>query len=600
MAKSLPKRSQVKEADKWKIEDLFASDNIWKEEYETVRELVKKLSGYRGRLGQSSQVLKEFLELYETISNRMERIYVYAHQKYHEDTGNGIYQGLADMASRLGVFVESAGAFAVPEILSIPKETLSSFLKDQSLRSFGRYLEEIIRKKPHTLDAQMEELLADAGEMAEAPSNIFSMFDNADIKFPIITDEKGNQVEITHGRYMKFLQSNDRRVRKDAFMGLYETYHKFRNTLAAAFSANIKKEIFYARARRYGSTLENALDGGNIPVDVYFNLLEAVHDSLPLMYRYVALRKKALKLPELHMYDLYTPMVTDVDMGVPFEEAKAIVAQALKPLGKEYGEVLQTGFSNGWIDVYENEGKRSGAYSWGAYGTHPYVMLNFQETLQETFTLAHEMGHAIHSWYSDKNQSFFNAGYQIFVAEVASTVNEALLMQDLLKKTEDKKKKAYLLNYHLEQFRTTLFRQAMFAEFEQKVHHMAEEGETLTADTLCRIYSQLNQLYFGNDIVVDPEIAMEWARIPHFYTPFYVYQYATGYSAAIALSKKILEEGPKAVEPYIHEFLSGGCSRDPIDLLKAAGVDMTTKKPVEEALKVFGALLDELEALLLD
>lgn len=445
---------------------------------------------------------------------------------------------------------------------------------------------------------EMEELLASGREVLEGAGNIFSMFNNADVKFPAIKGENGENIEITHGRFIQLLQQKNRRIRKDAFQSLYSVYESYRNTLAATFSTNVKQDIFYARARKYPSSLAMKLDQSDIPEAVYYNLISVVHENLPLLHHYMDMRKRALGVEELHMYDLYVPIVED-DMGrIDYETAKEMVLEGLKPLGEEYQSILKEGFENRWIDVYENIGKRSGAYSWGAYGTHPYVLLNHQDNLNSVFTLAHEMGHAIHSYYSDKNQPIICAGYQIFVAEVASTCNEALLIHDLLEKTKDKGRKAFLLNYYLEQFRTTLFRQTMFAEFEMITHQLAENKEPLSAEKLCEIYHDLNVKYFGEQVVVDKEIDMEWARIPHFYTSFYVYQYATGYSAAIALSARILKEGETAVRDYVEKFLSGGGSKDPISLLKGAGVDMSKKEPIQEALHVFSDLLDQMEEVL--
>jgi len=595
---TLQKRSEVDKRFTWAIEDLYSSDDLWQQEYDQIKEMLPKAMEYQGRLSKSADLLYGFLQLSDEISKLLERVYVYANQKYHEDTGNATYQDLSNKANALAVQVGSVLSFATPEILSIPVETLSGFRQEvEELKIYDFYLMDILRLKPHILSAEMEEILADAGEMADAPSNIFSMFNNADIKFPEIKDENGEDVRITHGRFIRLLESPDRRVRREAFQGLYSTYKSFQNTLAASFSSNVKQEAFFSKARQYPSTLEKALDAGNIPVDVYTNLINAVHDNMHLMYRYVKLRKKLLGLDELHMYDLYTPLVSDVDMKVPFEEAKKLVAKGLEPLGEDYQRILKEGFDNRWIDVYENENKRSGAYSWGAYGTHPYVLLNYNDTLDNVFTLAHEMGHAIHSYYSDKEQPYIYAGYKIFVAEVASTCNEALLIDYMLKNTNDKKEKAYLINHFLDKFKGTLYRQTMFAEFEMITHRMVENGESLTAENLCKIYHDLNALYYGDDVVIDPEIAMEWARIPHFYTAFYVYQYATGYSAAIALSRRILNEGKPAVDDYIR-FLSSGSSNYPIELLKSAGVDMSTKEPVNQALKLFEELLDQMEELM--
>jgi oligoendopeptidase F len=595
--KNLPKRSEVDHKFTWAIEDLYASDDLWQKEYEKLKELLPKAMEYQGRLSKSGDILLSFLKLSDEIGMLLERVYVYANQKYHEDTSNAVYQDLSNKANALSVQVNSALSFATPEILTIPEDVIAGFrYETEELKLYDFYLKDILRLKPHILSGELEELLANAGEMADAPSNIFTMFNNADIKFPEMKDEDGELVKITHGRYGQLLESSDRRVRREAFEGVYATYGSFRNTLAASFSSNVKQEVFFAKTRKYGSTLERALDAANIPVEVYKNLIAAVHENMGLMHRYVSLRKKLLGVEELHMYDLYTPLVSDMKMDIPFEEAKKIVGKGLEPLGEDYQRILNEGYHHRWIDVYENENKRSGAYSWGAYGTHPYVLLNYNDSLNNVFTLAHEMGHAIHSYYSDKTQPFIYAGYKTFVAEVASTCNEALLIDHMLKNTEDKKQKAYLINHFLEKFKGTLYRQTMFAEFEMITHKMVEDGESLTADALCRVYHDLNVAYFGNDIVIDPEIDMEWARIPHFYTAFYVYQYATGYSAAIALSRRILNEGAPAVEDYI-KFLSGGSSNYPIELLKGAGVDMNTKEPVNEALQLFSELLDQMEEL---
>lgn len=593
------KRNEIENRHKWAIEDLFQNDNAWKEEYDLTKELISKVNSYQNRLSESAVTLLEFCKLEDEISLHFERVYVYANQKYHEDTSISTYQAYSNQASALAVQMNSALSFVIPEILMIAEETLKNYIdSNQELKKYEFALKEIIRQKPHVLSAEMEDLIANTGEMAEAPGNIFSMFNNADIKFPEIEDENGDMIEITHGRYGTLMESSNRRVRKDAFCGLYSIYSKFKNTLAATYSANVKQEAFLSQIRKYPSSLEAHLDHSNIPSEVYTNLIDVVHENLHYMHRYVSLRKKLLGLDELHMYDLSTPIVKDLNMKISYDEAKDMVYKGLAPLGENYLSILKEGFDNKWIDVYENEGKRSGAYSWGAYGTHPYVLLNYQDNLRNVFTLAHEMGHAIHSYLSDKALPIRYAGYKIFVAEVASTCNESLLMEYLLNKTEDKKERAYLINYFLEQFRSTLYRQTMFAEFELITHQKSLDGEALTAKCLSRIYHDLNVLYFGSDIVVDPEIDMEWARIPHFYNAFYVYQYATGYSAAIALSKKILKDGQPAVEDYINKFLSGGSSDYPIELLKKAGVDMSTKEPVSQALALFGELLDEMESLL--
>ncbi len=590
-------REEIPAEAKWAIEDLYKNDDEWEADFTRLKEHLPELSAYEGRLGESAQTLLSMQRLCDKMNMLAEKVYVYANQRLHENTDNAVYQNLASRAQSLLVEMSERTSYIEPEIMELPEGTIEKYLQENGeLRVYGQYFENMIRQKAHVLPGEMEKLLASAGELAESPKDIFSMFNNADIRFPKITGEDDTDVEVTHGRFISLLQSKDQRVRKDAFEALYGVYEKFRNTLAATYRANVKQEVFFARARRYGSDLEAALDGSHIPVSVYDNLIHVVHEHLPLMHRYVKIRKKLLGLDELHMYDLYTPMTENSGEHFSFEDAKKTVLEGLAPMGEGYLSHLKDGFEHGWIDVYENQGKRSGAYSWGAYGTHPYVLLNYQGTLNDVFTLAHEMGHALHSWYSDETQPYIYAGYRIFVAEVASTCNEALLIHHLLKKAKDPKNKAYLINYFLEQFRTTLYRQTMFAEFEKITHGLQEAGEALTAERLCSIYYDLNKAYFGEDICIDRQIEMEWARIPHFYTPFYVYQYATGFSAAIALSGKILREGEAAVEQY-KKFLKGGSSMYPLELLRLAGVDMEQKKPVEDALQVFSEYLDEMERL---
>jgi oligoendopeptidase F len=599
MGKSkLPLRNEVTQNFKWKLEDLYDNTEAWKQDYDKLKASISKISSFKDNIGKSSDSLLECLKFNDEISKITEKVYVYANMKLHEDTSNALYQGLADQAQSLMVNLSSASSFIIPEILSIEDKTLAQFIaSNNELNVYTQYLNNITRQKSHVLSPQIEEILAQAGDIADAADNIFSMFNNADIKFADIKDEQGNDVELTKGRYVSFLESNDARVRHDAFEALYSSYSSQKNTLAATFSANVKKDSFFAKVRKYSSSLEAALDNSNIPMDVYTNLIDTVHKNMPIMHRYVSVRKKLLGLDELHMYDLYAPMVKDVDMKFSYDMAKQKVVEGLSPMGEEYLSILKSGYENGWIDVYENQGKRSGAYSWGAYGTHPYVLLNHEDNLNSVFTLAHEMGHAMHSYYSDATQPYIYAGYKIFVAEVASTVNEALLMDYMIKNTDEKYKKAYLINHFLEQFRGTLFRQTMFAEFEMITHNMVEQGEALTVEALCSIYHKLNETYFGSGITIDAAIDMEWARIPHFYNAFYVYQYATGYSAAIALSQKIIKEGKPAVDAYT-SFLKGGSSDYPINLLKKAGVDMTTAEPIEKALKVFEQLLDQIETLL--
>lgn len=598
--RKLNTREEADARCKWAIEDLYKNDEDWKRDYELLKSRIPELTKFRGRLGESAEVLLSMQKLSDELNQLLEKVYVYANQRLHENTDNSTYQNLASQAQGLLVELSESLSFVEPELMELPDGIIETFLdENEELSVYRQYFENIIRQKKHVLPTEQEQLLAAMGEVAESPKDIFSMFNNADIRFPEITGEDGHPVQVTHGRYMSLMQSRNRQVRKDAFEAMYGVYGDWRNTLAAMYRANVKQEAFLAKAHKYTSDLEAALDGSHIPVKVYEQLIEAVHESMPLMYRYMKLRKKLLGVEELHMYDLYVPVIEQDHSEIPFEQAKKTVLEGLAPMGEEYLHLLREGFDHGWIDVYENQGKRTGAYSWGAYGTHPYVLLNYQGTLHDVFTLAHEMGHALHSWYSDEHQPYIYAGYRIFVAEVASTCNEALLIHYLMeqsKKAGGRKKTMYLMNYFLEQFRTTLFRQTMFAEFEKITHGLQEQGETLTADRLCEIYYDLNKLYFGEEICVDQEIAMEWARIPHFYTPFYVYQYATGFSAAIALSKQILEQGASAVEQY-KKFLKGGSSMYPLELLKMAGVDMEQKAPVQDALAVFAQYLDEMERL---
>lgn len=582
------KRDEISDEYKWNLEDMFASDELWEEEYEQTKELCNKIASYQGKLTESVATLLAYFQDTDEANYHLERIYVYANERYHQDTAVSQYQGYASRADSLMVMAESSSAFAEPEILEVSEETIDAFYKEQpELLKYQRAIDEILRKKAHTLSKEEEKILADAGEIAVGPENIFSMFNNADIRFPAIKDTEGNELPVSHGTFIQLMENKDRNIRKQAFESMYHTYQQFGNTVASIFTSHLKQEHFFAKTKKYDSVRAMHLDQGNIPEGVYDNLIETVHKHLPAMHRYMAERKKLLGVEELHMYDLYTPLIDDYDKKYTYEEAKETVLKGLAPMGEEYLSILKEGLSGGWIDVYENENKRSGAYSWGAYGTHPYVLLNHKDNLNSVFTLAHEMGHAIHTYYSNKTQPITYSGYLIFVAEVASTCNEALLMQYLMKNAADEKERRYLINHQLEEFRTTLFRQTMFAEFEQIVHKKTADGEALTQEALNKIYHDLNVLYYGPDVVVDEEIDYEWMRIPHFYTSFYVYQYATGYSAATAFSKLILEGGQPAVDRYVTNFLCGGCSKDPIELLKNAGVDMSTPEPVDAALQVF-------------
>lgn len=597
MEKKIPVRSEADPKYTWAIEDVYASDHLWHTDLEKARSLPQQIIAYKGKLGESAQTLLSFLRLGDEMNVLFDKLYGYAQRKSDEDTTNPTYQGMSSQAMSAMVAADAASSFETPELLAIPEETLEQFYHDEpALELYRLCLTRIREKRAHILSDAEEKLLAAAGEMSQSPDTIYSMFGDADLKFPDAFDNDGNAHPVTHGTYIPLMHSQDRVLRKSAFESIYGVYSAFRNTAAAILTAQVKQLKFHADARKYESTLHAALDGNHIPTEVYTNLIDAVHQNMKPMYRYVALRKKLLNLNELHMYDLYTPIVGDVDVNIPYEEAKQTVYDALAPMGDNYRAILQEGYDNHWIDVYENVGKCSGAYSAGLR-VHPYVLLNYSGTLDSMFTLAHEMGHAIHSYLSNKNQPVVYSGYSIFVAEVASTCNEALLMQHLLNTTTDKRRRAYLINYFLEQFRTTLYRQTMFAEFELEINRRNERGESLTAASLNELYHELNRQYFGDGIVIDSEIDVEWARIPHFYYDYYVYQYATGYSAAIALSRRILKEGEPAVRDYMN-FLSGGCSADPITLLRGAGVDMATTQPITEALQLFDELITEMEELM--
>ena len=593
----IPARAEVAAQDKWAIHDLFATDDDWRAALAAAKEYVPRVQAFRGRLGESAQTLLDYLRLDDEISLVFDALVHYAQRKSDEDTRVAAYQEMVSQVTRLAVELQSAAAFQTPELLAIPEETLEGFYQTApDLELYRRNIDRVRRRKEHVLSDKEEALLAAAGEMAAAPDDVFSMLNDADLQFPDAVDKDGNKHPVTHGTYIPLMQSYDRTLRKSAFDSLYSVYGQFRNTAAAILSAQMKQLLFFSNARKYPSTLAAALDGTEVDPAIYHNLIDAVHRSFAPMHRYVSLRRRALGVDELHMYDLYVPVVEGVEMKFTFEEAKEIALKALAPLGEDYLNLLREGFNNGWIDVYENQGKRSGAYSAGAR-VHPFVLLNFKGTLDDVFTLVHEMGHAIHSYLSNKNQPTAYQDYVIFVAEVASTCNEALLMEYLLSVTEDKKQRAYLINHFLEQFRGTLYRQTMFAEFELRVNEMTQRGEGTTAEALCALYKELNVQYFGSDMIVDNEIALEWARIPHFYYDYYVYQYATGYAAAIALSRRILREGQSAVRDYLG-FLSGGCSADPVTLLRGAGVDMASPAPVEDATKLFDELIGEMEALL--
>ena len=594
---SIPKRSEVPEEMTWNLKDMFESDQAWMAEYEAMKDFPAKIAAFQGTLARSAQDLLAWFRLQDEIELRLSVLMGYASCKGDEDTGNSFYQDVRGKAMNVYVSIASAAAFATPEIMAIADETLDQFYAQQpELETYRRSLYQIRRRKDHILSPAEERLLASAGEMANASENIAGVFRNADQIFPDVTDSQGNVHPLTDATFVPLLTSPDRELRRRAFETYYKQLGQYKNTIAATLDGQFKQLCFFANARHYDSTIQASLDATEVPVPVYMNLIEAVHNNLDKMYRYVALRKKLLGVDELHMYDVYTPIVADADQAISYEQAKETVLEALQVLGDDYVDLLKEGFSNRWIDVYENVGKRSGAYSSGNSRPHPYVLLNHKDNLDCQFTLAHEMGHALHSYHSCKYQPVSTSDYVIFVAEVASTCNEVLLMRHLLKKTTDKKQRAYLINHFMDQFKGTVYRQTMFAEFELAMGKMAESGQALTADALCQKYHALNKLYFGPDMVSDDQIALEWARIPHFFYNYYVFQYATGFSAAVAIANRILKEGAPAVADY-KKFLSGGCSTDPISLLKIAGVDMSSPEPVNSALALFGELVDEMEQL---
>ena len=597
MSETIRERKDIPKKDTWALEDLYATDADWEKALARMQARLPELAEFEGKLAQNGQTLCAFLALLEELDTQAESLGNYAMRRADQDTRDANYQAMNGKFISAVTELSAGLSFATPEIMAIPEETLERFYAEcPRLERYRRYLTDQRRKKAHTLSAAEERLLAAAAEMAGAPDSIYSSLLNADLTYPDAVDSEGKPHSLSQSTFVPLEENADRVLRKSAYENLYHTLNGMRNTAAGLLDAQNKQQKFYAAARKYGSAREAALDGTNVPLSVYDNLIEAVHQNLDKMHRYVRLRKKLLGVDKLHFYDIYTPLVQDLNKSIPYEQAKQTVYDALHPLGEDYRKILQEGFDNRWIDVYENKGKRTGAYSAGTK-VHPYVLLNYTGSLDSEFTLAHEMGHALHSYLSNKHQNPIDSDYVIFVAEVASTCNEALLMEYLLKRTRDKKERAYLINYFLDQFKGTIYRQVMFAEFEKTMGELVDAGQTLTADVLCAEYKRLAELYYGPDMEVDEEIAIEWARIPHFYYDYYVFQYATGYAAAIALSRRILSEGEPAVKDYLG-FLSGGCSRSPIDLLKGAGVDMTSPKPVNDALALFGELLDEMESLM--
>ena len=586
------KRSEISDEYKWSVKDLYSSDELWNNDYEKALKSTQEKSSFEGCVMDSADTLADALSESEKDDYITERLYVYAFMRYYEDTSDGTYQQMSGKAQMLAVKMSEKYSFLVPEIMAADDDKVARFLDSDKIKPYRHLLCDMLAKKEHTCSQKEEKLLAMASQMADSPSDIFSKFNNADVKFGKVHDEHGDEKELTSAGFSVFMESRDRNVRKEAFYALYRQYKSYINTLAASYYGNVKQAVFFANARNYESTLQMYLSGSFIPESVYTNLIDTVNNNLDKMHDYVSLRKKTLGVDELHFYDIYAPLTSDYTVKVSYENAKETVLDALKILGDDYVSQVKKGYESGWVDVYENDGKRSGAFSWGAYGTHPYIFLNYTETINDIFTLIHETGHAMHTYYSNETQPYTYAGYKIFVAEVASTCNEVILIDYLLKHSRSDEEKKYLYGHYLEQFKGTLFRQTMFAEFEMITHRMVQDGEVLNAESLCGTYKKLNEKYFGKDMVIDEEIAYEWARIPHFYTPFYVYQYATGFSAAVAIATKIIN-GDKEVLHGYREFLKGGSSMHPIELLSLCKIDMSKPDVIQDALNVFGSLIED-------
>lgn len=587
-------RSKIEEKFKWQIEKMYASKDAIEKDIKKVKDLIEKAKEYKGKLSEKWENLYEALKVSEDASRILQNLYVYTHMKQHEDTRINENQSIATKTDMLSTELSMATSYIVPELIAIDDAKLKEYLTHDELAFYEKHISEILREKPHTLTEREEEILAAVSDLSGIPENVYDMLSFADLEFPEIEDEEGNKVKLTHSNYSVFLKSKNQKVRKDAFDAMYSVYGQYKNTFASTLYGGIKSEIFYAKTRNYESALQASLFQDDISVDVYNNLISAVDENLDALNKYIELKKKLLGLNEIHMYDLYVPLTDKFDMKITYEEAKEIILEALKPLGEEYLGLIKRAFDERWIDVYENEGKQGGAYSWGSYDSEPYILMNYKDDLNSLFTLIHELGHSMHSYYSKHNQEYLYSSYKIFVAEVASTLNELLLINYLLEKSNSKEERIYLLNYYIEQFRTTVYRQTMFGEFEKLTHERVEAGEPLTAQEFNEIYYKLNEKYYKKSCIIDQQIELEWARIPHFYSNFYVYKYATGFSAASALSQQILEEGQNAVDRYI-SFLKSGGSEYPLVQLKKAGVDMQKKESVDDALKIFGELVDQLE-----
>ncbi|MCR1953882.1 oligoendopeptidase F [Clostridioides mangenotii] len=590
-------RSKIDDKFKWQLDKMYSSKENIEKDIKIVKEYINEVKKYKGKLSDNRESFLNALSVYENANRLVQNLYVYTHMKQHEDTRINSYQGDASRTEMLSSELSMATSYIVPEIIAMDEKVLNGFLEDEKASFYKKFIDEILRDKPHTLSEREEELLAATSELTSVPENVYDMLAYADMEFPEIEDENGEKVRISHSNYSLYIKSKDKRVRKDAFEAEFNTYGTYKNTFASTLYGAIKSEIFYAKVRNHNSAIEASLFEDDINVEVYENLIASMDESLPVLNKYIELKKKFLELDEIHMYDLYVPLTDKYDIKIPYEEAQDIILKALAPLGEDYLNVIKKAFSEGWIDVYENEGKKGGAYSWGSYDSHPYILMSYKDDLNSLFTLIHELGHSVHSYYSKSTQPYIYSSYRIFVAEVASTLNELLLINYLLEKSDSKEEKIYLLNYYLEQFRTTVYRQTMFAEFEKETHAKIEAEEPLTAEEFTNIYFELNEKYYGKSAVVDELIGLEWARIPHFYSNFYVYKYATGFSAASALSKQILTGEESAKERYLN-FLKSGGSDYPLNQLRGAGVDMEKKESIEEAINVFKKLVDDLEKLL--
>src|SRR3990172_6466481 len=595
---SVPQRSEIEERYKWKLEDIYASNQLWEQDFKKVESLFPLFENLRGKLSESAQTLLSGLVLRDSLSNILDRLYVYANMRRDEDNRVPLYQELSDGAGSLQTRVNQALSYIEPEITSIADSTLARFIKTKSgLTIYRHYLEDLLRTKAHILPAPEEEILALAGDLARGSQNVFEMLDNADIKYGTIKDEEGKELELSKARYQKIIESTDRRVRQEANYAFNSAYRPYYNTLGANLSANVSKHIFFAKSRKYSSSLQASLDANNIPVSVYHNLIKTINANLKPLHRYASLRKKVLKLDQLHPFDLYVPLVPEAKMEIPYEKAKQTVISGLAPLGKTYLDDLNEGFGAGWIDVHETQGKGSGAYCWGSYSTHPYVLLNYNNTLEDMFTIAHELGHALNSLYTNGKQPYIYSDHATFVAEVASVTNEVLLMKELLRPTSDPRQKLYLTNYFIDLIRGTFYQQALYAEFELAIHERAEKGEALSSESMSQLYREIVQKYWGPELVIDSVNTIAWARVPHFYYNFYVFQYATGQAAGVALAENLSLRDPQAQKRYL-DFLAAGSSDYPINLLKTAGVDMIQPEPVLAVIELFDDLVGQMEQLL--